>query len=129
MLELARLRVVRVLASEDGETLVIAQVEGAALAEAGRAPLSSDAESVADADLVADADPSADVEHAAAAALSEDPELEGGAELADDAPLDTEEAGVGALAGTAADPTIEGAAASDSAAMDGATEAPEVTAP
>jgi segregation and condensation protein A len=153
MLELARLRVVRVLASEDGETLVIAQVEGAALAEARRARLSSDAESVADAELVADADPSADVEHAAAAALSEDPELEGDAELDDDAPLDTEEArvvealgvaeaevGVGdtsvheavdeaAVAGTAPDPTIEGAPASDLAARDGAMEATEVTAP
>jgi len=48
MLELARLRVVRVLASEDQETLVIAQVEGAALDKARRAKLSSDSESVAD---------------------------------------------------------------------------------
>ncbi|HEY8922739.1 MAG TPA: segregation/condensation protein A [Polyangia bacterium] len=48
MLELARLRVVRVLASDDQETLIIAQVEGAALDKARRAKLSSDAESVAD---------------------------------------------------------------------------------
>jgi len=47
MLELARLRVVRVLASKDEQTLIIAQVEGAALDRARRAKLSSDAESVA----------------------------------------------------------------------------------
>jgi segregation and condensation protein A len=47
MLELARLRVVRVLASEDEQTLIIAQVEGAALEQARRAKLSSDTESVA----------------------------------------------------------------------------------
>jgi len=47
MLELARLRVVRVLASDDEQTLIIAQVEGAALEKARRAKLSSDTESVA----------------------------------------------------------------------------------
>jgi segregation and condensation protein A len=47
MLELARLRVVRVLASDDEQTLIIAQVEGAALEQARRAKLSSDTESVA----------------------------------------------------------------------------------
>jgi segregation and condensation protein A len=130
MLELARLRVVRVLASEDGETLVIAQVEGAALAEARRARLSSDAESVADADLVAESDPSADVEHAAAAALSEDPELDGEAELDDDALLDDDVVLAEARGGPGdADLTVEAAAAIDLAATDGAAEATEVTAP
>jgi len=55
MLELARLRVVRVLASEDQETLIIAQVEGAALDKARRAKLSSDSESVADSEEAAEA--------------------------------------------------------------------------
>jgi len=46
ILELARLKVIRVLASDDAETLFIAQVEGAALQAARRAKVSSDAESV-----------------------------------------------------------------------------------
>jgi len=46
ILELARLKVIRVLASEDAETLFIAQVEGAALQAARRAKVSSDAEGV-----------------------------------------------------------------------------------
>lgn len=41
ILELARLKVVRVLASEDQETLFIAQVQGAALAEARRVEVTS----------------------------------------------------------------------------------------
>jgi segregation and condensation protein A len=41
ILELARLKVVRVLASEDQETLFITQVEGAALGEARRAKVTS----------------------------------------------------------------------------------------
>lgn len=41
ILELARLKVVRVLASEDQETLFIAQVQGAALSEARRAEVTS----------------------------------------------------------------------------------------
>ena len=41
VLELARLRVVRVLQSPDGETLFISQVSGAALAEARRAEVTS----------------------------------------------------------------------------------------
>jgi segregation and condensation protein A len=48
ILELARLKVIRVLASDDDETLFIAQVEGAALQEARRAKVSSDDESVLD---------------------------------------------------------------------------------
>jgi len=46
ILELARLKVIRVLASDDQETLFIAQVEGAALQAARRAKVSSDAESM-----------------------------------------------------------------------------------
>ena len=46
ILELARLKVIRVLASEDEETLFIAQIEGAALQEARRAKVSSDAEAM-----------------------------------------------------------------------------------
>jgi segregation and condensation protein A len=44
ILELARLKVVRVVASEDQETLFIAQVQGAALSEARRVHVTSDAE-------------------------------------------------------------------------------------
>ena len=47
ILELARLKVVRVLASDDQETLFIAQVDGAALQEARRAQITSDGESLA----------------------------------------------------------------------------------
>jgi segregation and condensation protein A len=46
ILELARLKVLRVLASEEDGTLFIAQVEGAALEEARRAKLTSDSESI-----------------------------------------------------------------------------------
>jgi segregation and condensation protein A len=46
ILELARLKVVRVLASDQDETLIIAQVEGAQLDEARRARVTSDDESV-----------------------------------------------------------------------------------
>jgi len=46
ILELARLKVIKVLASDDAETLFIAQVEGAALEAARRAKISSDAESI-----------------------------------------------------------------------------------
>lgn len=44
ILELARLKVVRVLASEDQQTLFIARVEGAALEEARRARVTSEAQ-------------------------------------------------------------------------------------
>jgi len=44
ILELARLKVVRVLASEDQQTLFIARVEGAALEEARRARVTSEGE-------------------------------------------------------------------------------------
>lgn len=135
MLELARLRVVRVLASDDGETLVIAQVEGAALAEARRAQLSSDAESVADAELVADAEPAADVERAAAAALGEDPDLEGAEGLAEDGEHDeevslaedVETAGDGELAHDAAVP--DRAASTEAEASADLGDTTEVTAP
>jgi segregation and condensation protein A len=50
ILELARLKVVRVLASEDQETLFIAQVQGAALADARRAQATSDGEPLTDAE-------------------------------------------------------------------------------
>jgi len=50
ILELARLKVVRVLASEDQETLYIAQVQGAALGDARRAQVTSDGEGLAEAD-------------------------------------------------------------------------------
>lgn len=46
ILELARLKVIKVLASDDDETLFITQVEGAALEAARRAKVSSDAESM-----------------------------------------------------------------------------------
>lgn len=51
ILELARLKVVRVVASDDQETLFIAQVEGAALQEARRAKVTSDEEALAEAEL------------------------------------------------------------------------------
>jgi len=44
ILELARLKVIRVLAAPDSETLFIAQIEGAALAEARRAEVTSASE-------------------------------------------------------------------------------------
>ena len=60
VLELARLKVVRVLASDDQETLFITQVQGAGLEEARRARVTAgdeaDADADADADTVADAD-------------------------------------------------------------------------
>lgn len=122
MLELARLRVVRVLASDDGETLIIAQVEGAALAEARRARLSSDAESVADADLVPDGEPVADVELAGVAALAEALEVD------EDAGL-VESAGPGEDVGDAADAGLaQGRAVAETAATD-AADTTEVTAP
>jgi segregation and condensation protein A len=48
ILELARLKVVRVVASEDQETIFIAQVAGAALEEARRARITSDDEALAE---------------------------------------------------------------------------------
>lgn len=56
ILELARLKVVRVLASEDQETLFIAQVQGAALADARRAQVTSDEEGLAAAESASEAD-------------------------------------------------------------------------
>jgi segregation and condensation protein A len=53
ILELARLKVVRVVASEDQQTLFIAQVQGAALQEARRAKVTSDEEALAEAELEA----------------------------------------------------------------------------
>jgi len=79
MLELARLRVVRVLASEDQETLIIAQVEGAALEKARRAKLSSDSESVA-------ASEEEEMEQAAEGAAEE--AVEGMSEALSDEPLE-----------------------------------------
>lgn len=86
MLELARLRVVRVLASDDQETLIIAQVEGAALDQARRARLSSDAESVAATEAAEEAFgedvPTSVVEEAAVAAMEEAPAGEFGEDVA-----------------------------------------------
>ena len=54
ILELARLKVIRVLAAEDAETLFIAQVEGAALQSARRARVSSDAEGMRESEEAAE---------------------------------------------------------------------------
>ncbi|MEP6655013.1 MAG: segregation/condensation protein A [Myxococcales bacterium] len=65
ILELARLKVVRVVASDDQETLFIAQVEGAALQEARRAKVTSDEEALAEAELEARETPAETVEEKA----------------------------------------------------------------
>jgi segregation and condensation protein A len=56
ILELARLKVVRVLASEDQETLFISQVQGAPLTEARRAHVTSDDEAEEEGEAAADAE-------------------------------------------------------------------------
>jgi len=66
ILELARLKVIRVLASDDAETLFIAQVEGAALQAARRAKVSSDAESLRQDEEEEEADDAAPSEAATA---------------------------------------------------------------
>jgi len=122
ILELARLKVIRVLASDDAETLFIAQVEGAALQAARRAKVSSDAESMredeeaaegegaaplddagagaagvtlaelATAEAVAAAEAAADAESAADIESAEDGDAAGDAEPAADAVVATGEA-------------------------------------
>jgi segregation and condensation protein A len=69
VLELARLKVVRVLQSPDGETLFISQVSGAKLAEARQAEVTSaQGEQAEEAEVVAEA-----ADAAPAAAAAEDP--------------------------------------------------------
>lgn len=99
ILELARLKVVRVLASEDHETLFITQVAGAALSEARRAEVTSGDEPEADASAAATPDP--------------------GAELAGDAAAEAADA---AKTAEAVEPAASDAADEPVEAMDGAGE-------
>ncbi|HXI60701.1 MAG TPA: segregation/condensation protein A, partial [Polyangia bacterium] len=79
ILELARLKVIRVLASPDSETLFIAAVQGAALAEARRVTVTSASEG--------DAQPAA---AATAAAAAETTQVEPQAEVQAEPPADVQ---------------------------------------
>ena len=101
ILELARLKVLRVIASEEDGTLFIAQVEGAALEEARRAKITSDSESI-EAQAAEEVEPSTAADAAVGSAIgSEDDAAVGSA-------VDSEaEAAVGPAVDSEAEAAVE----------------------